>query len=158
LTGGPARPSALLPSRLLPPGTLIQGRYVVEDVLGEGGMGVVYRGRDRQRDRSVAIKALHGSLMGDQGIRRRFTREAQLMLGWKHANVARVHDFIDEPDLLAFVMEHIEGPSLETYAEQWGGKLHYEDIRTIFTGVLAAMHEAHGLGIVHRDLKPQNIL
>jgi formylglycine-generating enzyme required for sulfatase activity len=155
---GAAPPGPLLPSRLLPPGTVIRGRYTVEDVLGEGGMGVVYRGRDRERGRTVAIKALHGSLMGDLGIRRRFTREAQLMLGWRHANVARVHDFIDDPDLLAFVMEHIDGPSLETYAEQWGGKLPYEDIRTIFSGVLAAMHEAHGLGIIHRDLKPQNIL
>ena len=153
---GAGKPWAM--PRLLPPGTAISRRYVVDDVIGEGGMGVVYRGRDLERDRAVAFKVLHGSLMGDAGIRRRFTREAQLMLGWNHPNVARVYDLLDTPDLLAFVMEHIDGPSLESYAEVWGGKLPYEDLRAIFTGVLAAMHEAHGLGIIHRDLKPQNIL
>src|SRR5215475_9942388 len=73
-----------LPPRLIAPGTHVTGRYAIEGVIGEGGMGVVYRGIDRDKDRPVAIKALHASLMGDHEIRRRFTREAQLMLGWNH--------------------------------------------------------------------------
>jgi serine/threonine-protein kinase len=153
------RPSApILPPRLIAPGTRVTGRYSIEGVIGEGGMGVVYRGSDTQKDRVVAIKALHPSLMGDSEIRRRFTREAQLMLGWNHRYVARVHDFIEHDDLLAFVMEYVDGPTLEDHAQRWGGKLPFDDIRLIFSGVLEAMEEAHSVGIVHRDLKPQNIL
>ena len=147
-----------LPPRLIAPGTQITDRYRIDGVIGEGGMGVVYRGTDLQRERTVAIKALHASLMGDREIRRRFTREAQLMLGWNHRNVARVHDLIEHEDLLAFVMEYVDGPTLEDHAQRWGGKLPYDDIRLIFGGILDAMAEAHSVGIVHRDLKPQNIL
>ncbi len=147
-----------VPPRLIAPGTTITDRYAIDGVIGEGGMGVVYRGLDQKRDRTVAIKALHASLMGDNEIRRRFTREAQLMLGWNHRHVARVHDFIEHHDLLAFVMEYVDGPTLEDYAQRWGGKLPFDDIRSVFHGVLSAMAEAHEQGIVHRDLKPQNIL
>ena len=147
-----------LPPRLIAPGTKVTGRYAIDGVIGEGGMGVVYLGTDREKDRPVAIKALHASLMGDHEIRRRFTREAQLMLGWNHRHVARVHDFVEHDDLLAFVMEYVDGPTLEDHAQRWGGKLPYDDLRLIFRGVLAAMEEAHSVGIVHRDLKPHNIL
>jgi formylglycine-generating enzyme required for sulfatase activity/predicted Ser/Thr protein kinase len=147
-----------LPPRLIAPGTRITDRYEIDGVLGEGGMGVVYRATDRERGRTVAIKALHASLMGDAGIRRRFQREAQLMLGWNHRYVARVHDVIEHEDLLAFVMEYVDGPTLEEYAQRWSGKLSYDDIRQIFTCVLEAMETAHSVGIIHRDLKPHNIL
>ncbi|HEY5937882.1 MAG TPA: SUMF1/EgtB/PvdO family nonheme iron enzyme [Kofleriaceae bacterium] len=147
-----------LPPRVIAPGTRVTDRYTIDGLIGEGGMGVVYRGTDREKQRTVAIKALHASLMGDSEIRRRFTREAQLMLGWNHRYVARVYDFIEHEDLLAFVMEYIDGPTLEDHAQRWGGKLPFDDIRLIFSGVLEAMEEAHGIGIVHRDLKPQNIL
>ena len=147
-----------IPPRLIAPGTTITDRYAIDGVIGEGGMGVVYRGIDQKKDRVVAIKALHASLMGDHEIRRRFTREAQLMLGWNHRHVARVHDFIEHADLLAFVMEYVDGPTLEDYAQRWGGKLPFDDIGYVFGGVLRAMADAHEHGIVHRDLKPQNIL
>jgi formylglycine-generating enzyme required for sulfatase activity len=147
-----------LPPRLIAPGTRLAERYTIDGVLGEGGMGVVYRAIDAQRERKVAIKALHASLMGDAEIRRRFTREAQVMLGWNHRHVARVYELIDHKDLLAFVMEYVEGPTLEEHAQRWNGKLPYDDVRLIFTGVLEAMEEAHAVGIVHRDLKPHNIL
>src|SRR6266545_1204674 len=152
----PSSPS--LPPRLIASGTQVSGRYRVDGVIGEGGMGVVYRATDGERDRVVAIKALHASLMGDRDIRRRFTREAQLMLGWNHKHVVRVYDLIEEEDLLAFVMEYVEGPTLEHHAQRWGGKLPFDDLRLIFCGILEAMEEAHGQGIVHRDLKPHNIL
>lgn len=148
-----------LPPRLITAGTVIEDRYRIEGVIGEGGMGVVYRAVDLARgDQVVAIKALHASLMGDHEIRRRFTREAQLMLGWNHRNVARVFDLIEHSELLAFVMEYVDGPTLEEHAQRWGGRLPYDEIRAIFAGVLDAMAEAHSVGIVHRDLKPQNIL
>src|SRR6201999_2907444 len=119
----------MLPPRLIAAGTRIGERYEIDGVLGEGGMGVVYRATDMRQDRTVAIKALHASLMGEAEIRRRFKREAQLMLGWNHRYVARVHDFIEHEDLLAFVMEYVDGPTLEEYAQRWGGKLPFDDIR-----------------------------
>jgi serine/threonine-protein kinase len=147
-----------LPPRLIAAGTRVTDRYMIDGVLGEGGMGVVYRANDLTRERSVAIKALHASLMGDSEIRRRFIREAQLMLGWNHRHVARVHEIIEHPDLLAFVMEYVEGPTLEEHAQRWNGKLPYDEIRGIFGGVLEAMQLAHAAGIIHRDLKPHNVL
>ena len=154
----PEHARAALPPRLIPPGTAISERYTIDGVIGEGGMGVVYRGTDRARGRTVAIKALHASLLGDGEIRRRFRREAQLMLGWNHKHVARVHDLVEHDDLAAFVMEYVAGPTLEDHARRWGGKLPFEDLRQVFGGVLSAMQEAHDHGVVHRDLKPQNIL
>jgi serine/threonine-protein kinase len=148
----------MLPPRLVASGTRITDRYEIDRVLGEGGMGVVYRAIDRQRNRIVAIKALHASFMGDPDIRRRFKREAQLMLSWNHRHVARVDDVIEHDDLLAFVMECVDGPTLEEHAQRWNGKLPYDEIRQIFTGLLEAMAEAHSIGIIHRDLKPHNIL
>jgi serine/threonine-protein kinase len=157
-TDGRARPATSIPPRLISTGTQISPRYRIDGVIGEGAMGVVYSGTDTDRDRSVAIKALHSSLMGDRGIRRRFKREAQLMLGWKHKHVVRVHDLIEDEDLIAFVMEYVDGPTLEDHAQRWGGKLPFDEIGVIYAGVLDAMAEAHSMGIVHRDLKPQNIL
>jgi len=147
-----------LPPRLLAPGTEIAGTYTVEGVIGEGGMGVVYRARDSALGRTVAIKALHASLMGDDGIRRRFAREARVMTTWSHPHIVGVFDFIELEDLLAIVMEYIEGPTLEEYLDKWGGQMPFSEIKLAFTGLLDAMSTAHDRGIVHRDLKPQNIL
>ena len=148
----------LIPKRLLEAGTELGTSYTVESVIGEGGMGVVYLAHDRSRNRKVAIKTLHVNLMGDSGIRKRFHREARLMTEWSHPNVVSVYDIIEHHDLLAYVMEYIDGMTLEEYLEKWGGQLPYEDLWLIFGGVLEAMHAAHDRGIVHRDLKPQNIL
>ena len=147
-----------LPPRLLAPGTEIAGTYTLEGVIGEGGMGVVYRATDSARGRSVAIKALHTSLMGDVGIRRRFAREAKVMTTWSHPHIVRVFDFIELADLHAIVMEHIDGPTLEQYLDKWGGRMPLGEIKLAFIGILDAMASAHGRGIIHRDLKPQNIL
>ena len=147
-----------MPSRLLRPGTRIGSVYEIEDLVGEGGMAAVYRANDHARGRTVAIKILHTSLMGDAGIRRRFAREAKIMTEWRHPNVVSAYDFISHDDLCALVMEYVEGPTLNKYLDKWGGPLPLADIRLIFDGVLDAMAHAHDLGIVHRDLKPQNIL
>ncbi len=151
VAGWPAR-------QLLEEGTELGPTYAVECVVGEGGMGVVYRGWDRVRGRHVALKTLHANLMGDTGIKRRFLREARMMTTWNHPNVVRVHDLVDVSDVLAIVMELVEGPTLEAYAQRWGGQLPYDEIAAIMTGVLAGVSEAHKRQIVHRDLKPENIL
>ncbi|MEY4545584.1 MAG: hypothetical protein RL685_1779 [Pseudomonadota bacterium] len=132
--------------------------YRIESVLGEGGMGVVYRAWDEVVGRPVAIKCLHTNLAGDPDIRRRFAREARVLRSYQHANVIQVYDFVEFDYLLGIVMELVDGPSLVQYLSKWRGRMPLVEIRELFSGVLLAIEEGHNQGIVHRDLKPDNIL
>jgi len=146
------------PSRFLPSGTVLGDTYVILEVIGEGGMGVVYQATDRVLNREVAVKVLHANLMGDQGIRKRFHREASVMTRWTHPNIATVYDLVDTENAMAIVMERIVGASLRQTLHAWRGPLPLDLIGVIFAGVLDAMSSAHAQGIVHRDLKPENII
>ncbi len=152
---GPLGPP-IPPMRLLP-GTMI-GVYRIESVLGEGGMGVVYRARDMALGRDVALKCLHTNLAGDLEIRRRFAREAKLLGGYHHPNVVMVFDFVERDHLAAIVMERIDGPTLVQHVAKWRARVPFAEVRALFAGVLDAMEQGHRRGIVHRDLKPDNIL
>ena len=147
----------LPPMRLLP-STLLSGVYTIGNVIGEGGMGVVYKAHDTRRNRSVAIKCLHSNLSGDAEVRRRFVREARLLRSWSHPHVVATYDFIEHEHLLAIVMEYVEGLTLSQHLEKWRGRMPLKEVSAIFAGVLQAMAEAHRNGIIHRDLKPDNIL
>ncbi len=142
--------------RLLP-GTMLSV-YRIESVLGEGGMGVVYRARDEARLRAVALKCLHTNLAGDAEIRRRFAREAKVLRGQSHPNIVAVYDFVEHEYLLAIVMEVVEGLSLVQHVAKWRGRVPFAEILVIFQGVLSAVAEGHRHGVIHRDLKPDNIL
>jgi serine/threonine-protein kinase len=142
--------------RLLP-GTKI-GVYRIESVIGEGGMGVVYRAHDEARDRAVALKCLHSNLAGDVEIRRRFAREAKVLAGYHHPNVVMVFDFVERDHLAAIVMELIEGHTLVQHVAKWRARVPFAEVRALFAGVLDAMAQGHERGIVHRDLKPDNVL
>jgi serine/threonine protein kinase len=146
----------LPPMRLLP-GTMLSV-YRIESVLGEGGMGVVYRAHDEARDRTVAIKCLHTNLSGDAQIRRRFAREARVLAALVHPNVVAVYDLVEHEHILAIVMEFVEGVSLVQHLKRWRGRLPLHELKALFGGVLEAMVEGHRQGIIHRDLKPDNIL
>lgn len=156
ITPAPLSPTALPPMRLLP-GTRLSV-YRVESVIGEGGMGVVYRAHDEAMDRTVAIKCLHTNLAGDLEIRRRFAREAKVLRAYSHPNIVSVYDFVEHEYLLAIVMELVDGPSLVQYLAKWRGRMPLHEIRDIFRGVLEAIEEGHKHGVIHRDLKPDNIL
>ena len=148
-----------VPPRHLTPGTRITDVYRIEEVIGEGGMGVVYRAHDAAMDRTVAVKALHPNLLGDRDICRRFIREADVMRRWHHENAVTVYDFVETDEVLAIVMEHVEGGrTFEDLLVEWGGPMPFSEIERIFVGVTRAIEHAHAHGIVHRDLKPQNIL
>jgi serine/threonine-protein kinase len=141
----------------LTPGTRIAA-YRIESVIGEGGMGVVYRAHDLTHDRPVALKVLHTNLAGDAGIRRRFAREARILRAYSHPNIVKNFDFVEHEHLLAIVMEIVDGPSLTKYLEKWRGVMPLAEVRDIFSGVLLAIEQGHRLGVVHRDLKPDNVL
>jgi serine/threonine-protein kinase len=132
--------------------------YRVEHVVGEGGMGVVYRAHDEALDRTVALKCLHTNLAGDPQIRRRFAREAKVLRSWEHPNVVAVYDFVEHEHLLAIVMEYVEGKSLVHHLAAWRGQMPLGEVRALFGAVLDTMADGHAHGIVHRDLKPENIL
>ncbi|EYF08544.1 serine/threonine protein kinase [Chondromyces apiculatus DSM 436] len=146
----------------LPPVHLLAGTelgvYRIESVLGEGGMGVVYRAHDRARDRTVAVKCLHANLAGNAEIRRRFSREARVLRSWAHEHVVGVYDFVELEHILGIVMEFIDGLTLVQHVTRWRGRVPYREVRAVFGGVLDAMEEGHRRGIIHRDLKPDNIL
>ncbi len=146
----------------LPPMRLARGTrvsvYTVESVIGEGGMGVVYRAWDGAMERAVALKCLHANLAGDPEIRRRFAREARLLRDYQHKGVIQVYDFVELDYLLAIVMELVDGPSLVQYLRKWRGRMPLAEVRELFGGVLEAVAAGHRQGIIHRDLKPDNIL
>ena len=150
-----ARPR--LPPMRLEPGTVLSV-YRIEQIVGEGGMGVVYRAHDGELDRAVAIKCLHTNLAGDPQIRRRFAREAKVLRSWAHPNVVAVYDFLEDEHLLAIVMEYVPGQNLTHQLARWRGKMPFGEIRRLFGAVLDTMQDGHARGIVHRDLKPENIL
>jgi serine/threonine protein kinase len=139
------------------PGTRVSV-YCIDKLIGEGGMGVVYRAYDEALDRVVALKCLHSNLAGDGDIRRRFEREARILQSYSHPNVVRVHDFVERDYLLAMVMELVEGPTLVEYLAKWRGRMPLEEIRHLFCAVLDAVEAGHRNGVIHRDLKPDNIL
>ena len=149
--------STPLPPLRIVPGTRVSV-YRIEGVIGEGGMGVVYRAHDEALDRVVALKCLHSNLAGDSDIRMRFAREARILREYGHPNVVRVFDFVEQDYFLAMVMELVEGPSLVEHLAKWRGRMPFDEIRQIFQDVLAAVEAGHRQGVIHRDLKPENIL
>lgn len=150
-------PATSLPPMRIPEGTML-GVYRIESVLGEGGMGVVYRARDMALGRDVALKCLHLNLAGDPEVRNRFAREARVLSQWSHPGAVSVYDFIEHEHVLAIVMELVEGENLAQHLVRWRGKMPYDEIRGVMGDVLLAMDDAHANGVIHRDLKPDNVL
>src|SRR5262245_48039656 len=137
-------------------GTLI-GNYRVIDVLGEGGMGKVYRARNADIDRTIAIKVLAAGLAGVDEVVRRFRIEARLVNKIQHPNIVDVQDFGALPDGRPYyMMELLHGESLHSYLERVG-PLSVAETVSLLDPVLEALHAAHVAGVVHRDLKPENI-
>jgi serine/threonine-protein kinase len=130
------------------------GNYEITAKLGEGGMGVVYRGKDLNLGRQVAIKILPAEFAEDPERVARFESEARLLASLNHPNIAQVYGF-ESGKKPALVMELVEGPTL---AERLTGEiLPLDECLSIATQIVQALAAAHDQGIVHRDLKPQNI-
>ena len=134
------------------------GQYEILDLLGDGGMGSVYRGRDPRFDRPVAIKVLHPQLARDPGIVERFRSEAVIQAKLRHPSIVMVHDFVAEGAVLAIVMEMIEGTSLAGVLEKARGPMAPARAVRLMTQILSAMAYAHRQQLVHRDIKPSNVL
>ncbi len=145
------------PDERLSIGTVLDGRYRIDAVLGTGGMGRVYRGEHTGIGRAVAIKVLHADLNRNREAAQRFQREAIASGRLDHPNIVGVSDFGVLDDGACFlVMEALEGESLGARLER-EKRLPWRDALAILRGVLAGLHHAHERGVVHRDIKPDNI-
>jgi eukaryotic-like serine/threonine-protein kinase len=134
----------------LEPGTLF-GPYRIDQLLGSGGMGEVYKAHDTRLERTVAIKVLTTHINDDPHSRERFRREARAVAALNHPNICTLHDVGDD----YLVMELVDG---ETLREWFGRGLPQERGLHIARQVLEALAAAHRTGVVHRDLKPENVM
>ena len=138
-------------------GTVLSGRYVVEEVVGTGGMAVVYRAWDRKKRRIVAVKVLRPEFQQDAEFLRRFNREAEAASKVSHENIVNMYDVGADGDTRYIVMEYVDGTTLKEMIRQMG-HLSPDAVVRMGIRILAAVDHAHVNGIVHRDIKPQNIL
>jgi len=132
------------------------GAFQITEVIGRGGMGIVYKGRDTRLDRVVAIKAMPGHLLDDSDARRRFQREAKLLASLSHPNIGAIHDILEQGEGRTYlVLEYIPG---ETLTERLAREpLGWKEALSIGRQISEAVWAAHEAGVVHRDLKPGNI-
>jgi eukaryotic-like serine/threonine-protein kinase len=141
----------------LRPGTILAGKYRIERVLGEGGMGVVVAAHHEQLDEKVALKFLLPRAIGKSEAVARFLREARAAAKIKNEHVARVMDVGQlENGAPYIVMEYLEGSDLSAWVEKRGA-LPFQQAVDFVLQTCVALAEAHALGIVHRDLKPANV-
>jgi tRNA A-37 threonylcarbamoyl transferase component Bud32 len=137
---------------------VIERKYRVDQVIGRGGMGAVYRARDMRLDRDVAIKVVRAGLLDDAETRSRFRREAQIVARLQHPGIVSVFDYGTFPDGSAFlVMELVRGEDLRRVLRREGA-LPSDRALQLLVATSQAVQAAHREGVLHRDLKPENIL
>jgi serine/threonine protein kinase/Tol biopolymer transport system component len=136
------------------PGSRI-GPYEVLGLIGAGGMGEVYRARDTQLKRDVALKVLPGDVAADPDRLARFQREAELLAALNHPRIAQIHGLVDDAGTRVLVMELVEGPTLADRLTR--GKVPVDEALSLAVQLADAVEYAHEHGIIHRDLKPANI-
>ncbi len=136
---------------------MIAGRYVLKELIGQGGMADVYLAEDTILKRTVAVKIMRSSLTGDPVYVTRFHREASAAAALAHKNIVEIYDVGDEKDDYYIVMEYVPGQTLKELIHKRGA-LHFVEAVDIMKQVVSATAKAHSMGIIHRDLKPQNIM
>src|SRR5262249_44164410 len=137
-------------------GRTLDDRYIIDEPLGAGGMGVVYRGRQLSVDREVAIKVIHFEHAGTRDTVKRFLPEARLTSRLSHPSIVNVFDFGQTPGGLYLVMELLRGHTLSAELER--GAMPIDRAVRIATQLCDALEAAHARDIVHRDLKPGNVV
>lgn len=138
-------------------GKRLDGRYELQEVIGVGGMAVVYKAYDNIDDRIVAVKILKDEFLASEEFRRRFKNESKAIAVLSHPNIVKVYDVSYGDKLQYIVMEYVEGITLKEYIEQQG-VISWKETVHFTTQILRALQHAHDKGIVHRDIKPQNIM
>ena len=138
-------------------GKMLDNRYEILEIIGQGGMAVVFKAKCHRLNRLVAIKVLKPELADDAEFRRRFHDESQAVAMLSHPNIVSVYDVSKGGGLEYIVMELIDGITLKQYMER-RGQLNWREALHFITQVMKALSHAHSRGIIHRDIKPQNIM
>ncbi|MBQ0111101.1 MAG: Stk1 family PASTA domain-containing Ser/Thr kinase [Oscillospiraceae bacterium] len=138
-------------------GKRLDGRYEIKEIIGVGGMAVVYKAYDNIEDRIVAIKILKEEFSSNEEFLRRFKNESKAIAVLSHPNIVKVYDVSFGEIFQYIVMEYIEGVTLKTFIEQ-NGSLPFTQAANFIIQILRGLQHAHDKGIVHRDIKPQNIM
>jgi non-specific serine/threonine protein kinase len=137
-------------------GTVIADKYKIIQKIGEGGMGIVYKAKDTQLDRTVALKFLSTDLTHDQEAKQRFVQEAKAAAALNHPNITIIHEIDEDKGQTFIAMEFIPGQSLKKKIEE--GPLSLDEAKELAIQVAEGLKEAHDKGIIHRDIKPANIM
>ena len=147
-------------SRFVPPALeMLAERFPELEILepiGYGGMGCVYKARQKHLDRIVALKILPAELSQDPAFAERFAREARMLAKLSHPNIVTIHDFGQAQEFSYLVMEYVDGMNLREVLRTGG--LEPEQSLAVLSALAGALDYAHGEGVVHRDIKPENIL
>lgn len=138
-------------------GKRVSGRYKLLEVIGDGGMAIVYRAKDLILDRDVAVKVLRSEFNKDEDFIRRFKREAESATSLDHPNIVSIYDVGEDEEIYFIVMEYVQGKTLKQYIKEHG-KISVEESLHIMKQIVSGMAVAHDHGIIHRDIKPHNIL
>ena len=141
----------------MPNGKVLADRYVIKEIIGQGGMADVYLARDTILDRNVAVKILRSHLAQDDTYVQRFRREASAAATLSHRNIIEIYDVGEEDGQYYIVMEYVSGMTLKELIYKRGA-LHLQEAVDVMLQLTSGVEEAHAHGVIHRDLKPQNIL
>ena len=138
-------------------GRKLDGRYEIQEIIGVGGMAIVYKAYDSIDDRIVAVKVLKDEYLANEDFRRRFKNESKAIAVLSHPNIVKVYDVSFGEKIQYIVMEYVDGITLKEYIDQqkvltWKEAVHFT------VQILRALQHAHEKGVVHRDIKPQNIM
>ncbi len=139
-------------------GKMLDNRYELLEVVGTGGMAVVYKAKCHRLNRYVAVKILKEEAAADPELLRRFRDESQAVAMLSHPNIVAVYDVSKTDNLEYIVMELIDGITLKQYMVQKGGSLPWKEALHFITQIMRALRHAHSRGIIHRDIKPQNVM
>ncbi|MBP3234094.1 MAG: Stk1 family PASTA domain-containing Ser/Thr kinase [Eubacterium sp.] len=142
---------------MLKPGTILDDRYEIIDVVGTGGMSTVYRAKDERLRRFVAIKVLKSDYSSDQNFVSKFRAEAQSSAGLTHPNIVSVYDVCEDDGRYFIVMELVEGITLKEYINL-NGRLNMVQAIDFSMQIASGLEAAHEHHVIHRDIKPQNII
>ena len=137
-------------------GKILDNRYELREVIGTGGMAMVYKAHDQRLNRLVAVKILKSELAEDAEFRRRFRDESQAVAMLSHPNIVSVYD-VSRGEIEYIVMELIDGITLKQYMER-RGKLNWRESLHFITQIMRGLSHAHSRGIIHRDIKPHNVM